>query len=231
ATAAKARDEAAQAGKDLDELVKKLSAARDALEHPTQEATRNYTAAVHDAEKAARAGMDARTTGDLSAASFKASLGDVLATKARSLAAYSALMQMIVDAKPALPTHDAMQAKAKAVADELEQTTKDAQHAYKDAKDLFEKAGGGPAVTDHTKHIVEALKALAGASEEPAPAEAGKPPASDKKTMTPAQPGTGAASPAAPAPKASDNAGPGEHAPAPAPAPTTPAPKPAQPGD
>jgi hypothetical protein len=194
-----ARDESAKAADLIKKGLGELEAARTAANGPTQQAVQAYTKAVTSAKKAANGAKDARVSSQLSAASYALALGDVHATKARSLNAYAISLDLLATARPALPDAAVIKSAAASVNQELSTALEEAKKAYKDAQTLYSGAGGkSPEDKKLGDLINERLGKLMGEAPAPAAAPENAPPANDAGAPAAADP---AAAPAPDAPK------------------------------
>ena len=126
-----------QIKKTLDDLAKIRAAAAT----PAQEAAKQFTAAATGAKKATTSPVrETKAAASIALGGYEQCLGDLLATKARSLGVYQSSMQSIADAKPAIPGSAEISTKAAEGGQELQEASKAAETAYKDAIDAYTKA-------------------------------------------------------------------------------------------
>jgi hypothetical protein len=177
-----ARAEAAKAAQHLTDATKALAAARAAVDEPSDEAHKQFQAAISTMKKAAGAGVARETKAAAQSAlgSFSQSDGDVLSTRARVLAAYAGALRAVADAKPAVPNAGDVAAQADKAAKEMEETRTAAREAYAAAEAAYKNAGASPAVKVKMERLTAALGALAGLKAE-------APPPSDKPADKPAE--------------------------------------------
>lgn len=180
----------AEAGQTADLIKKSLSdleAARAAASSPTQNAISLYTKALADARKAAQGTRDGKTSSQLSAASYALALGDVHATRARSLNAYAISLDLLSKVRPALPEAAAIQSALAAVNQELAAAVEEAKKAYGDARTLYSGAGAksdeekrlGDLIEKHMAKLLSDPETVTTPDAAPAAGDAGEKPAGE----------------------------------------------------
>ena len=188
--AASARGEAAQTGLDLDKRITSLVAMREALSAPTQEAIKFYAAAALAAKKSGAGATGAgKTAASVGAGSNEQSRGDVLSSKARSLAAFVALLDTAGQTSPPLPGVAGYKKKAETLRAELKSSTDEAKAAFAAAEALYKSSGGSPEIKPRLDALAKKLKELSslGEASKPAPEPEARPePAKPKDPATPA---------------------------------------------
>lgn len=177
-----ATTEANAVGDKIRKALSDLDATREAAGSPTTEAVSQFTAASKAAKSAsATAQRESKTSALAAQGGFEQSKGEALATKARSLAAYSSLLQAMMQAKPPVP--GAEPAKTNAALSELDTLKKDAQTALDEARAAYERAGGAGDLKAKLDAVVRALDELKSIKSRPA----GAAPVADKPAEKPAE--------------------------------------------
>ncbi len=158
---ASATAEANAVGGEIQAALTALTAKRDAADGPTQEAIKQFTQASGSA-KSAGAGGAKETTGSASASSatFQQSLGDVHATRARSLAAHAAVLDALAKAQPPLPGSSELGSKAEKASQDAKAARESAISAYKAARSGYEAARPAGDLKARYEALVKALEEL-----------------------------------------------------------------------
>lgn len=158
--AARAREEAAGAGRRAVEAISALAPARAAIDGPTDQALREYANAVSAANKGAGSGRDGRGVSSVTVGSLLQSSGDVHATRARGLGSFIGLLQSASAASPALPGASTLTQQLETARAAFDTATKDAGDAYKQALEKFESAGGSGDVKSRIEAVTRAMQRL-----------------------------------------------------------------------
>jgi len=195
-----ARQDASAVGIAISRAMEDLAKIREASAAPTQEAVAKYSAAATGANKASSTPVrEAKTAAFTVLGACKQSIGDLLASKARSLAVYASTLNAVAQAQPAVPDSAKAASAAAAAATELDATLKDAKAAYAEAKSAYDRAGGSGDVKTKLDAVKKALDDLEKARENPgaapkpaAPDSEAKPAAAAPSTETPSATGAGA---------------------------------------
>jgi hypothetical protein len=152
-----AREEAMSAAKAIDEVLKDLADQRQAISGPTGDAVRQYGLAAKTAKAAVPGSVErGKASAQMSSAAYSQALGDVRAGQARSLGAYIGLLQLMVDATPALPSRASIASTLEAAKAEFDQARNEAREAYGAALEGF-SAGAGR--SEEEKKLADNLKA------------------------------------------------------------------------
>lgn len=159
---ASAQRDADAVGKPISESVAELGKLRDAASAPSSEAQKKFEDAAKTAAKAGTSSTVKETKAAASAASGAAnqSLGDLLATKARSLSVYAFTLDAVAKTKPAVPGAADAAKKADEVRAELQATRDAAKASYESAKSAYEKVNLTPEIKKKLEEIAKALEAL-----------------------------------------------------------------------
>ena len=160
-----ATTEANAVGSKIKASLDTLAQKREAAGSPTQEALKQYAGAVQSAKKGTTSSArDVKTASSAALGGYQQCIGDIYATRARSLALYAGALGAIAQATPAVPGASEIAAKAKSVVGELEATTKDGEAAYEEAMAGYEKAigsaGDAKAKLEQVKKALQELKDL-----------------------------------------------------------------------
>lgn len=141
----------------LDDLAK----IRDAAATPAQEAVKQYKAAADASRKAAGTTVkESKTAATAAQGGYQQCVGDVLATRARSVAVYAATLNAIAKAMPAIPGTSEAAAKAKAAEAEFDTVSKEAEAAYTEARSAFDKTGASGDLKIRMDAVTKAIDEL-----------------------------------------------------------------------
>ncbi len=146
-----------------------LAKIREAAASPAQEAVKQYKAASDASRKAAGTPVrEAKTAALAAQGGYQQCIGDVLATKARSVAVYAATLNAIATATPAIPGVPDAAAKAKAAEAEFDTICKDAEAAYTEARGAFDKTGAAGDLKNRMDAVTKAIDELKDLRSKPA---------------------------------------------------------------
>ena len=166
-----------------------LAKIREAAATPAQEAVKQYKAAADASKKASMtSAKESKTAATAAQGGYLQCIGDVLATRARSVAVYAATLKAITTATPAIPGASEFAAKATAAEQEFDTVTKDAETAYADARAAFDKTGASGDLKLRMDAVTKAMDELKELRSKPAgtiaPAAAAMEKAAPEKPMT-----------------------------------------------
>lgn len=146
-----------------------LAKIREAAATPAQEAVKQYKAASDASRKAAGTPVrEAKTAAMAAQGGYQQCIGDVLATKARSVAVYAATLNAIATATPAIPGVPDAAAKAKAAEAEFDSISKEAEAAYTEARGAFDKTGAAGDLKNRMDAVTKAIDELKDLRSKPA---------------------------------------------------------------
>ncbi len=189
---AKATADASAIGETIKTSLSALASLRENASKPAKDAAARYTEASTLASKTlAGATKEGKTSGQTIVGVSQQSLGDLLATKARSLAVYTSVLGAAAEAKPAIPGAADLAKHAGDAKAELEAAKTEAEAAYEKARSAYLAAGGSAELQAKLKSIAESLERLK--AERNKPVELPKPPAPAPKAAetTAAKPAEG----------------------------------------
>lgn len=146
-----------------------LAKIREAAATPAQEAVKQYKAAADASRKAAGTPVrEAKTAATAAQGGYQQCIGDVLATKARSVAVYAAMLNAIAKATPAIPGVSDAAAKATAAEAEFDAISKEAEAAYTEARGAFDKSGAAGDLKNRMDAVTKAIDELKDLRSKPA---------------------------------------------------------------
>lgn len=172
AQAAIAANEANQTFDRLAQAFAALTSARPAVDQFSETASRAYQQAIASAKKAASGGKDVRSSASMLQGSGQQALGDLLASRYRSLSAYAALAESLARSGKGGVSADA----ARSARQAADSARAEAIQAFRTAMDLYSAAKSGGAASkelnDRLDRLAERLSILSQDGDKPAPAEA-----------------------------------------------------------
>lgn len=188
--AAAAKADAQKVGAEIKTELATLESRRNAADMPMNDAVKNFSAAVRQARDAAKdAPRDTAAALKISAGTFQHSLGDVLSSRARSMATYSNLMNSLAGAQPALPDASELSAKATKASEDAKAARDEAKSAYDAAKSAYESSGASGDVKARLEQLKTAMEALLAEPKaaEPAPSDSDQGEPTPASSLTPEQ--------------------------------------------
>jgi len=167
--ATEARAAAAENAEFIRAAVEDVDKTRAGIDAPTKAAIDGYRSAAAEARKAAQgSSREGKATATIAAAGYLADAGGVAAGQADGFRAYAALLEVLAEAKPALPGADKYATGAAAARKSEEEARKEATELFTQAKDAITGAGGGEELKAMTERVSAVLESLASNTVPPA---------------------------------------------------------------